>query len=80
MPIAIPVFIADLFITGIALSSTQRFFMMLPLCLAVAIVYKTTRLERLQDVPKATAVLWVTIILAMYGVGTGLWLMFNLLT
>lgn len=68
---------AGLFITGVALSSTQRFLMMLPLCLAVAIVYKTTRLERLKEVPLATAVLWVTIVVSMYSVGVGLWAMFN---
>jgi hypothetical protein len=50
---------------------------MLPLCLSIAIVYKTTRCERLRDVPAAVGVLWVTITLGMAAVGVGLWAVFS---
>jgi hypothetical protein len=51
--------------------------MMLPLCLSIAVVYKTTRCERLRDVPIAAGILWVTILLGMAAVGVGLWSLFS---
>lgn len=69
--------LAGLFTTAIQLSSQQRLALMLPLCLSIAIVYKTTRCERLSDVPAAVGVLWVTIILGMTAVGVGLWAVFS---
>ena len=70
--------LAQLFVTGIPLSGTQRFLLMLPLCLSIAVVYKTTRCDRLREVPASAAVLWVTIIAGMYAVGVGLWLVFRI--
>ena len=54
--------------------------MLLPLCLAVSVVYKTTRCERLRDIPKAALVSWVTIVLGMYVVGIALLLVYELAT
>lgn len=71
--------IAELFVTGIRLTSVQRMAMMLPLCLSVAIVYKTTRCDRLRDVPLAVLGLWITIVLGMYAVGFGLWAAFEIM-
>jgi uncharacterized membrane protein YoaT (DUF817 family) len=63
-------------LAGVQLSGVQRFLLMLPLCLSIAVVYKTTRCERLRDVPVAALMLWVTIALGMYAVGFGLWAAF----
>lgn len=71
--------LAGLFTSAIELHGPQRFFLMFPLCLAIAIVYKTIRLDDLRELPKAAAVLWVTIVIGMCVVGGGLWLAFELL-
>jgi len=71
--------LASLFTSAMNISGGQRFLLMLPLCLSVAIVYKTTRCESLREVPVAALVLWVTILLGMYTVGFGLWAIFKLL-
>jgi hypothetical protein len=68
-----------LFVTGIELSGIQRFLLMPPLCLCIAIVYKTTRCESLRDIPLATIVLWITIVIGMYAVGLGLWALFAIM-
>ena len=68
-----------LFTTAIDLSGTQRFLLMLPLCLSIAVVYKTTRLEDVRAIPAAALVLWVTIVLAMCAVGVGLWALFSIM-
>ena len=65
-----------LFVTGMELTGTQRFLLMPPLCLCIAVVYKTTRCEHLRSVPAAATVLWVTIVLGMYAVGLALWALF----
>ncbi len=70
--------ILGLFDSGMTLSSMQRFLFMLPLCLSIAVVYKTTRCEQLSDVPVAAGVLWVTIVGGMYAVGLGLWILFSI--
>lgn len=71
--------LAGVFVTGIRLTGLQRLAMMLPLCLSIAIIYKTTRCERLRDVPLAALALWVTIVLGMYAVGLGLWAAFEIM-
>lgn len=69
---------ATIFITGIPLTGGQRFLLMWPLCLSVAIIYKVTRCDRLRDLPVAALGLWVTIVIGMYAVGGGLWLAFQI--
>jgi hypothetical protein len=71
--------LAELFVSGIGLTGLQRLLLMLPLCLSIALVYKTIRCERLGSVPLATLGLWVTIVLGMYSVGVGLWAAFAIL-
>ena len=68
-----------LFITAIELTGMQRFLLMLPLCLTVAVVYKTTRIEDVRAIPAAALILWVTIVLAMCAVGMGLWAVFSIM-
>ena len=69
----------EFFVTGIGLSGPQRLLLMLPLCLSIALVYKTIRCERLRNIPMATLGLWATIVLGMYAVGFGLWAAFAIL-
>jgi protein gp37 len=68
-----------LFTTSAQLTGTQRLLLMVPLCLSVAVVYKTTRLENMREVPAAVLVLWITIVLSMCAVGLGLWALFSIL-
>ena len=68
-----------LFTTAIELTGPQRFLLMLPLCLSVAVVYKTMRLEDVRALPAASLILWATIVLAMCTVWVGLWAVFYIL-
>ena len=70
--------VLGMFTSPIMLSGMQRTLLVLPLCLSISVVYKTIRCERLADMPLAALVLWVTIVLGMYAVGIGIWLL-NLL-
>lgn len=70
--------LASLFITAVKLTAMQRFLLMWPLCLSIAVVYKTTRCDRLREVPMSAAVLCLTIIAGMYAVGVGLWVAFRI--
>lgn len=58
-------------------SAPARMLLALPLCLSIAVVYKTMRCERLRDVPAQALSLWITIVVSMYAVGVGLWLVFR---
>ena len=48
---------------------SSRIWMLLPLTLAIAVVYKTTRLENLRAIPMASFLLWSVIIAGMIIVG-----------
>jgi hypothetical protein len=61
------------------LSGTHHILLILPLCLSIAIVYKTLRCENLRDIPAAAAILWGTIVVGMYAVGVGLWALYSLM-
>jgi hypothetical protein len=61
------------FKTPVPLTGWQQLALLLPLCLAVSIVYKTTKLENLKDVPVASLITWVTIVIGMFAVGLGLY-------
>ena len=71
--------LASVFTTAVQVTGGQRFLLMLPLCLSVAIVYKTTRYESLREMPVSALVLWVTIVLGMYAVGFGLWALYSVM-
>jgi hypothetical protein len=48
-------------------------WLMIPLCIAVATVYKTIKCQHVRQVPKEAAVLTVWILAAMVGVAAGVW-------
>lgn len=68
------------FLQPVVLARWQQMLMLLPLCLAVSVVYKTTRCERIREIPWAALVSWVTIVLGMYVVGIALLLVYELAT
>ena len=72
--------LAALFTVPIEVTGLMRMILLAPLALSIAIVYKTTKLENLDDILPATLALWVTIIVGMYAVGVGLWGLFHLLS
>lgn len=71
--------LAQLFVSGVELTGTQKFLLLLPICLSIAIVYKTTRCESVRDVPVEALVLWVSIVAGMYAVGLGLWAAYSVM-
>ncbi len=71
--------LASLFTTSIELSGGQRFLLMLPLCLSIAIVYKALRDESLRRLPVAVLTLWMTIVIGLVAVGGGLWAFFEII-
>jgi predicted membrane protein len=71
--------LATIFLNPLPLPGVLRTLSLLPLCLAIAIVYKTTRCARVREIPLASLILWVTIVAGMYAVGVGLLVMYELL-
>ncbi len=71
--------LAGLFTAAVQLTGLQRSLLILPLCLSIAIVYKTTRCDKLSDVPVAALLPWITIVLGMYAVGLGVWVTFQIM-
>ena len=61
-------FAAMIFLKPITYESS-RLWMLIPLALAISIVYKTTRLQNLRTVPMASFLLWIVIVGAMFLVG-----------
>lgn len=47
------------------------FWTLVPLCLAVAVVYKASKVERLSDLPKSAAANFAWILLGMFGIAAG---------
>lgn len=71
--------LATLMLHPLNLVRWQQALLLLPLCLAISIVYKTTRCENLRDIPMAVLKNWVTIVVGMYVVGIALLLIYELL-
>lgn len=70
--------LATLFIEPIHISGLSRLMMMLPLSLAVAIVYKTLKLQDLKQAPLGVVALWVTMVAGMLLVGVVLLIAYEL--
>jgi hypothetical protein len=69
--------LATVFIHPMVLNKWQEALMLLPLCLAISVVYKTTKSVSLREIPAASLVSWVTIVIGMYAVGAALLLLFS---
>lgn len=68
--------LATLFVNPIVLE--RHHWMLLPLCLAVSLVYKTTKCPHPREIPLAVLVSWVTIVIGMYAVGIALQVIYYL--
>lgn len=71
--------VAALGLGAIELTGPQHFLLLLPLCLSIAVVYKTTRCAQLRDVPLAALALWGTIVVGMWAVGLTLWAIYSMM-
>lgn len=60
------------FLTPVSLSRTQQMLLLLPLCLTISLVYKTTKCENVRQIPLATLGSFITIVVGMYAVGIAL--------
>jgi len=69
--------LAVLFVHPMHIERWQQTLLLLPLCLSISLVYKTTRCAELRQIPLATLALWITIVLGMYLVGVGLWVVYT---
>lgn len=67
--------LAQIMIHPLSLSRWQQMLLLLPLCLTISVVYKTTKCADLREVPLAALVSWVTIVVGMYAVGAALLLL-----
>jgi hypothetical protein len=65
------------FIQPMTLSRWQQMILLLPLCLTIAVVYKTTKCENVRDIPMASLVSWITIVVGMYAVGAVLLVLYE---
>ena len=74
----IPMLLA-LFMAPMRLVGWQHMLMLVPLCLSISVVYKTLRCRELSEVPLSALLLSATIVLSMYAVGVGVWLLFLLM-
>jgi len=70
--------LATLFVNPIMFSRRTGLFMLLPLCLAISIVYKTIKIDDLRKIPAAVAASWATIVLGMCAVGIAVFILYNL--
>jgi hypothetical protein len=64
------------FVTPVILSKTQQMLLLLPLCLSIAVVYKTTKCESVREIVVASLVSFVSIVVGMYAVGVSLLLLY----
>jgi len=62
----------------VTLARWQQLLMLLPLCLCVSVVYKTTRCATLRELPLTILVSWGTIVLGMFVVGAALLAVYSL--
>ncbi|MEE8171132.1 MAG: hypothetical protein V3T70_11355 [Phycisphaerae bacterium] len=74
-----PGFLAQLFFEPIAIRGSMRLLLLVPLALSIAIIYKTIHSRELKEVPAASVVLCMTIVLGMLAVGAGLYVVFAVL-
>ncbi len=65
-------------VTPVSLTGWQQMLLLLPLCLSVSIVYKTTKCAEPRQIPLATLASWLTIVVGMYAVGAALLVLYHL--
>ena len=68
--------IATLFVHPVTLPYWSQLPLLLPLCLAAAIVYKTIRTEDVAKLPREAGLLMLYIVLGLIAAAIGLWVVF----
>ncbi len=71
--------LGTIFVHPLQILGWQHMLLLLPLCLSIGIVYKTTKCSNVREIPLASLILWVTIVVGMYAVGAGLLIIYELL-
>lgn len=71
---------AAILIHPVTLTRFQQMLLLLPLCLTISVVYKTTRCATIREIPLASLVSWITIVVGMYAVGAVLLIIYTLLS
>ncbi len=66
--------LATLFVHPMEISTTTALWLVLPLCLCVAIVYKTVRTHNIRRLPRQIGVLMAYITGGLVVLAVGLWL------
>lgn len=69
-----------LFVNPIVIPQTWELWLLLPLCLSVAVVYKTVRTTDLRKLPREVAGLMVYMVGGLVLLGTVLWLVMKFLS
>ena len=69
--------LATFMLQPLELTRVQQMLLLLPLCLCISVVYKTTKCASVREIPLAAAVSWVTIVIGMYAVGLALLLIYE---
>ena len=64
--------IATLFVNPMLISTDNILWLLIPLCIAVAIVYKTVRTESLRRLPLEILILIVLMVLGLVSLGVSL--------
>ena len=72
--------LSTIFLHPIDVVGWERGALLWPLSLAVSIVYKTTKCQTIREIPFASLILWVTIVLGMYAVGVALLIIYRIAT
>jgi len=72
-------FLATLFVEPILVTGWARLAMLLPLCLGIAVVYKTVKLADLRGLVASCAALWAAMVGGLMAVGVVLLVVYELL-
>ncbi len=71
--------LATLFVDPLPMAGMQRLLLLLPLCLSISIVYKTTKCDEVRAIPMDALKNWITIVVGMVAVGVSLLIIYELL-
>jgi len=65
--------IGELFVHPHVLSFNTILWLVVPLCVSVAVVYKTIRVNSLRQLPRQAATLVILMLAGLFALGAGLW-------
>ncbi|HSW44782.1 MAG TPA: hypothetical protein VLM89_04345 [Phycisphaerae bacterium] len=71
--------LATIFINPLTWDRRTGMLLLLPLCLAISVVYKTIKSKTLNELPMAILASWLTILLGMFAVGVALLLIYRVM-